>query len=226
MLRVFIGYDHRQPVSYNVLQHSIISQSSKPVAVTPLVLRQLPLRRTGLTPFTFSRFLVPYLCEYRGWALFLDLDMVVKDDIAKLFDFANNNFAVMVSKNKLKFEWASVMLFNCDKCRILDPQFVEYANNLHQISWVSDELIGELPGHWNHLVGYDKPKNDVSLVHYTQGVPAFDITSDSEHAELWLEHHKKMNSVTSWEELMGPSVHAATLADGTRVPRYRVEPPA
>ena len=75
MLRVFIGYDDRQPVAYNVLQFSIATRSSRPVTITPLIINQLPIKRTGLTPFTFSRFLVPWLCDYQGTALFLDIDM-------------------------------------------------------------------------------------------------------------------------------------------------------
>ena len=77
MLNVFIGYDPRQPVAYNVLQHSIVRHASEPVAITPLILKQLPIERRGLTEFTFSRFLVPYLCGFKGMAVFLDADMVV-----------------------------------------------------------------------------------------------------------------------------------------------------
>jgi lipopolysaccharide biosynthesis glycosyltransferase len=115
MLKVFIGYDHRQPISYNVLQHSVFRNSSKPVSITALKIDQLPIGRTGLTPFTFSRFLVPYLCDYKGWALFLDSDILVKGDIAELFNLSDDKYTVMVSKNEKRFEWASVMLFNNEK---------------------------------------------------------------------------------------------------------------
>lgn len=222
MLRIFIGYDHRQPISLNVLASSIYTRSSVPVAITPLVLNQLPIKRQGLTPFTYSRFLVPYLCDYKGWALFLDLDMICLDDINKLFELKDDKYAVMVSKNPLKFEWASLMLFNCEKCTVLTPEFIEQAPRLHDCSWVADELIGDLPREWNHLVGYDKPREDVKLVHYTQGVPAFKETNDSEHAQKWFEGHVQLNKVTSWLDLMGNSVHAAQLPDGSRVPKYKV----
>ncbi len=222
ILKVFIGYDHRQPISLNVLANSIYRQSSKPVAITPLVLDQLPIKRQGLTPFTYSRFLVPYLCNYEGWGLFLDLDMILMDDIAKLFDMRDENYAVMVSKNPLKFERASMMLFNCAKCPMLTPQFIEEHPSLHNISWLDDALVGDLPREWNHLVGYDSPRENPSLIHYTQGVPAFKETMDCEHADKWFLEHQKMNLVTNWLELMGNSVHAAQLPDGTRVPKYKV----
>jgi hypothetical protein len=221
VLRIFIGFDHRQPISLNVLASSIYARSSKPVAIVPLVLPQLPIKRQGLTPFTYSRFLVPYLCSYQGWALFLDLDMVVLDDISKLFDMADDKYAVMVSKNELKFERASMMLFNCAKCPMLTPEMIETHPNLHSIAWLPDELVGDLPRAWNHLVGYDTPCENPKLVHYTQGVPAFVETQDCEHADKWFLEHKRMNSVTNWVELMGNSVHAAQLPDGTRVPKYK-----
>lgn len=223
ILKVFIGFDHRQPISLNVLASSIYTKSAKPVSIAPLVLPQLPLKRQGLTPFTYSRFLVPYLCDYQGWALFLDLDMIVMDDIAKLFELADDKYAVMVSKNKLKFEWASAMLFNCAKCQVLTPEFIESAPRLHDCSWVSDDLIGDLPREWNHLVGYDAKCDNPKLIHYTQGVPAFPQTHDSEHADKWFLEHQRMNFVTNWLELMGNSVHAAELPDGTRVPKYKAQ---
>ena len=112
-MKIFIGYDGRQPISYTVLQSSIIRRTSEPVSIAPLVLKTLPIKRQGLTPFTFSRFLVPHLCHYEGWALFLDIDILLLDDISKLFRLADDKYAIMVSKNEHKFEWASVMLFNC-----------------------------------------------------------------------------------------------------------------
>lgn len=224
-LKVMIGYDHRQAISLTVLQHSIYTRSSKPVAITPLVLSQLPLKRQGLTPFTYSRFLVPWLCDYKGWALFLDIDMVVLDDIAKLFEFCDDKYAVVVAKNKKRFEWASAMLFNCEKCKMLTPEYIETADRLHVIEWVPEEQIGTFPGKWNHLVGYDVPDDDVSLVHYTQGIPAFPETKDSEHARTWAELHAEANKTKSWVTLMGNSVHAARDSEGNLVPRYKVEPP-
>lgn len=221
-LRIFVGFDPRQAVSYNVLQQSIIQKSSKPVSITPLVLEQLPIERQGLTPFTFTRFLVPWLCDYKGWALFLDADMLLTDDISKIFEFRDDSKQVMVIKNKKQFEWASVMLFNCEKCQVLSPEYIETADRLHCLDWADE--VGDLPRHWNHLVGYDMPTNEVSLIHYTQGVPAYPETQTSEHANLWRKEYKDMNSTIPWVDLMGRSVHAAKVGDKI-VPKYHVEPP-
>ncbi len=243
MLRIFIGYDHRQPVAYNVLQQSILRHSSKPVAITPLIYDQLPITRgnwkgqkdydptknMSLTPFTYSRFLVPWLCNYHGQALFLDIDMLLLDDVAKLFELAQSpmngpNYAVHVVKNPQKFEWASLMLFNCGhpQNQILTPDYINDADNtwLHQLNWLPPEAIGELPAEWNHLVGYNDPRPDAKCVHYTQGIPCFPETQQSEYLAEWHHEHRLSNSAYPWLALMGNSVHAKQLGDGRVVPKF------
>jgi hypothetical protein len=223
MLRVFIGYDPRQPVAYNVLQFSLIRRSSRPVAVTPLVIEQLPITRTGLTPFTFSRFLVPQLCNFEGWALFLDLDMLVQGDIAELFDLADENNAVMVVKSGARFEWASVILFNCGHPdnRQLTPDYLETAKGLHGIPWT--EKIGSLPPEWNHLVMYDEPK-PAKLLHYTAGMPCYPETKELGYADEWMKELKLMTSIAPWAQLMGNSVHARPVME--RLERMKQSKPA
>jgi hypothetical protein len=164
MLKVFIGYDTRQAVSYNVCQHSILIRTLKPIAIVPLVLETLPIKRQGLTPFTWSRFLVPYLSDFKGISIFLDADIILQHDIHELVDLVKNLNqdgvapAVSVVKCLQKFEWASMMVFNCEHPdnAVLTPEYIEKTTDkLHAISWT--ESIGEIPSQWNHLVGYDKP---------------------------------------------------------------------
>lgn len=224
MNRIFIGFDHRQCVSYTALHTSIITQSTEPCSITPLVIHQLPLSRTGLTPFTFTRFLVPYLCDFKGWALFLDLDMILMDDISNLFKFADDRYAVLIAKNKHRFEWASAMLFNCghEANKILTPPYIEQASGLHHIKWLDESLIGDIPPEWNHLVGYDEPRPDAKLVHFTQGVPAFKETAGCEYSKEWTEITQYSVSAQKWDTLMGNSVHAVDV-NGKKIPRYKAE---
>ena len=218
MNKVWVGYDARVPLQYNVLAHSIVTTSSVPIAVIPLILEQVDkvvhdnghgrFNRKGLTYFTYSRFLVPYLNHYEGWSLFLDSDMIVQDDINKLFALADDRYTVMVVKNQQKFEWASAMLFNNAKCRHLTPEFVMNNKDLHRISWAAPSEIGDLPPQWNHLENVDGPKEHYSLIHYTQGVPYWDKTANTENAGSWQMEVAFMNSMPeNWEDLMGGSVH-------------------
>lgn len=211
MNRCFIGYDPRQIVSYTVLCQSIIDHASEPVSITPLVLETLPIKRQGLTPFTFSRFLVPWLCRDGGLALFLDVDVLVRSDIAKLFEYCRENMAdaaLWVSKNRLKFEWASVMMFDCshEDNAILTPEYIEKANGLHQIGWTQN--IGDLPGEWNRLAEYDPPDPNAKLFHYTSGVPCHAETADLPFADEWMNTAARATSTEPWSSLMLNSVHA------------------
>ncbi|NKC15437.1 MAG: hypothetical protein GKR94_25560 [Gammaproteobacteria bacterium] len=234
MLRVFIGYDDRQTVAYHVAHHSLYARASRPLAITPLaitplVLDTLPLERRGLTLFTYSRFLVPWLCNFSGWALLLDPDMLVRGGIAELFGYADPQYAVMVVKNTERFEWASAILFNCahraNQC--LTPYFVDTPQACrapHRFDWLDESLVGAVPGEWNHTVGYDEPRAEAKWVHYTQGVPLHPEVAGCEYEGHWNAALAAVNASRPWSELMGPSVHAKQLADGAIAPKLQVTP--
>lgn len=221
MLKIFIGFDYRQAITYNVCRFSIERRSSVPVSITPLILDQLPLKRKGLTDFSFSRFLVPYLCGYKGWALFLDADMLCLGDIKSIFDHADPKYAAMVSKNEKTFEWASLILFNNEhpSNSILTPDYIETAEGLHGLKWLAMDQVGNLPPEWNHLVGYDKHNPEAKMIHFTQGIPIFTETEGSPFKTEWMAEAKAMNTVSPWQEIMGRSVHAAPTKDGRLVAR-------
>lgn len=226
MIRVFIGYDAKLPVLYNVLQHSIQVRSSRPVSINPIMLSQLSGIHTrerhplASTEFSFSRFLAPFLSDYQGWSIFIDNDMLVLDDIAKLWDLRDDRYAVMCTKHDhrphedIKFlgtvqtryekkNWSSVMMFNNARCQALTPEYVNIASGLelHQFKWLgNDDLIGGLPLRWNHLVGYNPPNPDVSLVHYTLGGPYFDEHRDCEYAAEWFRERDHMLHCEQWRK--------------------------
>lgn len=206
MLRIFVGIDTRQPIAFHVLCSSIQRLSSKPVAITPLLLDQLPIERRGQTDFTFSRFLVPYLCDYEGKAVFMDSDMLLRGDIAELFALGSDHAVSMVHfKDELAFERTSLMLFNCDLCKKLTPMVIEdEKKDPRHIEWA--DSVGSLPSEWNHLVGYTEPQ-DAKLVHFTQGIPAYKECRDCEYSDEWNHELRLTNWHTSWIEVMGGSKH-------------------
>lgn len=216
-LRVFIGYDPRQPLAYTVAAHSAVVNCSKPVSVTPLIQRQLPVKRKGLTEFTFTRYLVPWLCDYEGYALFIDADMLVLGDLAELPWGMDEAVAVVghecskINGQSLGFERASVMLFNCGTllCRALRPEYIE-TGNPQAFDWARCDVGGIRPldPAWNHLVGYDPPRKDAKIVHFTQGIPCFPETLNDEYSQEWQAALHAACDTCSWEEIMGDSVHA------------------
>jgi len=224
MMRVFIGSDPRQIISYTVAAASFaFAANTRPVTVSPIKIETLPMQRVGLTPFTFSRFMVPWLCDYQGFALFVDADVACVADPADLFSIAeyDPSKAVWAVDTHPEFERAAVMLFNCGHPdnAVLTPDYVSTANGMHQLRWT--ENIGWLDKRWNHLVGYDQPRPDPAIIHYTMGVPCWEQTSDCEHADIWWLAHKAMNSAQDWTRIMGNSVHNGRDDAGNVVPLYK-----
>jgi hypothetical protein len=87
------------------------------------------------------------------------------------------------------------MLMNCAACKALTPEYVNTATGLelHQFKWLeNDALIGALPSRWNHLVGYDAPRKDAALVHFTIGGPYFDEYRDCEYSAEWFRERDAM----------------------------------
>jgi hypothetical protein len=208
-MRVFIGRDPRQPLAYNVLANSIVEHASVPVSITALSLKALPIKRRGLTEFTFSRFLVPYLCNYEGLALFLDADMVVTSDIKELFTHADGHHQVHVNKDQKPFEWASAMLFDCALCTKLTPEFIDNTKNqLFDFAWCEKDGIGSFPAEWNQICGYGSECMDAKLYHFTRGIPIWKETKGLPQDKFFFDAYKKMTSSCSYSELMGESVHA------------------
>ena len=220
MIKVFIGYDPREVEAAHVLHHSIQRQASMPVSVTFInraMLRGILMRERGpldSTDFSISRFLVPYLCNYEGWSIFVDCDMVCRDDIAKLWAWRDEAFAVRCVQHDYaphhnrKFldeaqtrysrkNWSSVMLLNNPLCSALTRRYVNEAPGLalHQFTWLADDLIGDLPQNWNHLVSYYPYDDKASLVHFTDGGPYFENYRVVDYAKDWFAEQSRARHV-------------------------------
>lgn len=201
--RVFVGWDRREVLPWHVLCHSIIRHASRPVAIAPVKLSQLPLTRPveGSTEFSLSRFLVPWLCGYDGLALFMDCDIMVRCDVHEIFALHDGSAVQVVQhdyvpKDSLKFygnaqkayprkNWSSVMLFDCAQCAVLTPEYVNTATpmELHQMLWT--DSVGALPEVHNHLVGEYDFDPEARVVHWTVGGPWMNSYSDADYADDW-----------------------------------------
>lgn len=223
--KVYIGWDSREDIAYQVCKHSIKKYGDN-IEVKALKLHELkdrglvtrPDDPKASTEFTFTRFLVPHLNHYTGWAAFVDCDFLFQTDANKLFELADDRYAVMVVKHdyavhdgsakmdgKVQYayprkNWSSCILFNCShlKNKNLDPKLINdnEMSYLHRFSWLEDSEIGELPHTWNWLVGhYSEPTDGKpDAIHYTQGGPWFPNHREVEYADAWLaelsEYHK------------------------------------
>ena len=213
-INLFVGFDPREAVAYHVFCNSIIQNTSVPVQITPLVLSQLQefneRHDDRSNDFVYSRFLTPYLSDFKGWAIFADGDMICQGDLKELIDMADPLKAVMVVKhdyqtkatqkylgnineNYPRKNWSSVILWNCDhpKHKILTPDFVSKQTGkfLHRFSWLDDQDIGELPLEWNWLASEYRVNREAKLIHFTLGTPCFKDYKNSDMADIWYHYY-------------------------------------
>ena len=228
LIRIITGFDQREAVAFHAFYQSIISNSSSPVQITPLAINTLrEYREThsdGSNAFTYSRFLTPYLCNFEGWAIFADGDMVCQADITELWNLRDESKAVQVvqhdyeTKQTIKYfdqpnanyprkNWSSVILWNCahPAHRLLTPAFVGGATGafLHRFSWLQDEQIGSLPKEWNWLAIEYQDNLQAKLVHYTLGTPCFKKYAETAMSEHWWSTYR---SLQQGLEVEGPEL--------------------
>jgi hypothetical protein len=217
-LKVYIGYDPREAVTWHVLAHSILARSTGPVQICPISLANLkdiytrPRNPAQSTDFTFARFLTPWLAG-PGVSIFLDSDMLCLCDIWDLqkFALANPYSDVLCVKHDYspkdgqKFlgnanstypckNWSSLMIFNGHRqpVRRLTPEYVNKASpmDLHQFKWAED--VGEIPAEYNWLVGEYSFNPSAKIVHYTLGSPCFRAYQNCDYSDLWFEELGRM----------------------------------
>jgi hypothetical protein len=212
MIPIFVGLDAREAIVHHVFCNSIARRTARVVGFTPLSRAD---HRDGSNSFTYARFMVPFLTDFRGWAIYADGDMVCRGDIAELWNLRDERYAVMVAKHDYRTRspvkylgaanrdyprknWSSVMLWNCAHPynSVLTPSFVGTCDGwvMHRFGWLPDSLVGDLPLEWNWLVG-EYPHNDrARLLHYTLGAPCFADYADCDHAHEWHEERLHMST--------------------------------
>lgn len=226
MTPIYCGFDPREAQAFHVFTQSLINTARHPIQVIPLA---LPLLRDyeethtdGSNAFIYSRFLVPHMQGYKGWAIFCDGDMLLKEDIHNLWRLQDDRYAVMVvkhdykTKSKRKYigssmetvnpdyprkNWSSVILWNCAHPlnRLLTPEYVMAATGrqLHAFAHLNDDEIGELPKEWNWLASEYPENPGAKLIHYTLGVPGIRAYADSDHSD---EYHETAQQVMHIQE--------------------------
>ncbi len=214
---IFVGYDSKEDIAYRVCKQSLNRASSKELDIRSLKLYELVAKKfytRGIDPlasteFTYSRFLIPALMNFKGWAIFCDCDFLFFEDILKIFNSLDQKKAIYcvqhdyTPKEKHKMDgqqqtiyprknWSSFVIFNCshpsNKKLTLDLVNSETGSFLHQFKWLKDDEIGSLDERWNWLEGWTSGHNQSKpyAVHYTRGGPWFSKCQDVEFAKEWI----------------------------------------
>ena len=218
-VKIYIGFDQRESVAYHTFVQSLIDHASIPLDITPLAVKTLKgyeeKHEDKSNDFVYSRFLTPFLNDFKGWAIFVDGDMICQTDIKELLDLRDNSKALQVVKHDYKTKanqkylgninqdyprknWSSVILWNCEhpKHKLLTPDFIanESGKYLHRFSWLEDNEIGELPKEWNWLVTEYPNNEQANIIHYTLGTPCFKDYRNTEMADIWLKKYDRLNN--------------------------------
>ena len=230
---VYIGWDSRESIAAEVCKYSILKHATIPVDVVFLKQDELKMRgwysrdvdKLASTEFTFTRFLIPELNQFKGTAIFMDCDMLVLDDIATLLRQVKKSKAVTcvhhdyTPEEGIKMDgqvqtvyprknWSSMVVWNCGH-KANKHVTKELVNNplttgkyLHRFSWLLDKDIGSVGAEWNWLVGWYKESktNKPSIIHYTEGGPWFEDYQDCEYSDIWnqyCEEYKESTKLTT-----------------------------
>ena len=224
MLKVYEGYDPKDDIAWKVCFNSLLKYSSIDCEVKPIVqsdLRKYNIYRREVdknasTEFSITRFLVPLLNEYQGWAVYCDCDFLWLDDIHKLIELADPKYAVQVVKHdynptsirkmegKIQYlyprkNWSSLVLWNCShpSNKHVDLELVNTALPmfLHRFLWLSEKEIGEIPLEWNWLVNWYREPEDghPKALHFTEGGPWIKKYSNGDYSDVWLKEYEQLN---------------------------------
>jgi|SRR6185369_14980445 len=237
-INVFIGWDSRESVGSYVAAHSIKKRTHHPINIRYLKHRELRKAghfarpwivngsegewtdlvdgKTFSTEFSHTRFLVPHLMGYKGWALFMDADMIFLSDIRKLFSFCDPKYAAMCVKHvypptsdKTKMDgrtqrfyhrknWSSFVLWNCAHPANIEitPEKVNFLSgrDLHSFCWLDDMQIGNIPYTYNYISGIS-PKMPVNSSGLNAGKP--DVIHYSDGGP-WFEECQEVPFAELW----------------------------
>jgi hypothetical protein len=201
-MKIFTGWDQREAIGWHVFAQSVI-ETTPGAEIVPLP----PLQRDGSNAFTYSRFLVPILCRYQGWALFVDgVDMLARTDLNAIMAHANPRFAALVVKHDYRTRhprkylgtamecanedyprknWSSVILWNCGHDANRHVNLERPSPLHHRFPWIADRELGALPAHWNWLADEYGENPEAAIAHWTAGHPGFAHYANAPMAGEW-----------------------------------------
>jgi len=180
-IRVYVATTEDQMLSVKVLEYSIKKHASMSVCVYPLHESgiKIPIPKEAAnrpkTPFSFQRFLIPALADYKGKAIYLDSDMQLFKDIKQLWNALPENASMNTvvssgcSGRKPQF---SVMVMDCgalhwdinEIVHSLDCGMLTYESLMYHMS-IAQDIQRSIEPEWNSLEHYDE--GETALLHYT-----------------------------------------------------------
>lgn len=190
LIKVFVGTaaNGEDAESQSVLEYSLRKHASQPVDIVWMKLSTNPEsfwysdgKGNGInttlwaTPFSGLRWMIPAYCNYEGKAIYMDSDMIILDDIAKLW---NQKFqpgkVVMAKGNGDGQSWRyCVALWDCKAAEqhLLGINRLKALDTAHQrmMSFFSQnqQIVQPFVGNWNCIDGEGLPIDQIQCLHYS-----------------------------------------------------------
>ncbi|MGH8601682.1 MAG: glycosyltransferase [Gammaproteobacteria bacterium] len=199
-IRVFVATTEGQMLAVKVLEYSIKKHTSMSVTVVPMHQSgiEIPVPRDRgnqpRTPFSFQRFLIPQLMNWRGRAIYLDSDMQVFKDMRELWTLSFNGAQILAAREPSETgrrPQFSVMLLDCftldwhieDIVSRLDDGSLSYEDLMYHMK-VANGIQADIVPAWNSLERY-KP-GSTALVHYTDMTTQPWVSCRNKLGYLWV----------------------------------------
>jgi hypothetical protein len=199
-IKVYVATTEAQMLATKVLEYSIKKHTSKPVDLIPMhecgISYNEPksVENRQRTPFSFQRFLIPSLNNFKGKAIYLDSDMQVFKDINKIWTLPmgqNDLLTVMPGKGEGRRLHFSVMLLDCSKLNWnidniiekLDSEKLDYSSLMHDMK-VAENISADILEHWNSLEKYRA--DETCLLHYTDMETQPWVSTKNPNESVWV----------------------------------------
>src|SRR5262245_5604439 len=186
MIRIFVGCsaNGEDAEAQGMLAYTLRHYATRPLEITWMKLNRDPASpwysnpqkgegwhtQSWATPFSVFRWSIPEVCNFEGRAIYMDVDMIARDDIGKLWDQPIPKALLWKSEKH-----SCVMLFDCAKMKGVLPSLDFMRRRIGGYSTYRDinarPQATQFAGNWNCLDGesytnlYDP---DIKVIHFTR----------------------------------------------------------
>lgn len=186
MIRIFVGCsaNGEDAEAQAMLEYSLRHYASEPIEITWMMLtrdKDSPWysapnagwnTQLWATPFSVFRWSIPHACDYQGKAIYMDVDMIARADIAHLWNQEFPPGKCILWKNE---KHSCVMLMDCQAMKGVLPPFESMRRRLGGYSSYRDvnarPRAAKFAGNWNCLDGENYAKLtdlDIKVLHFTK----------------------------------------------------------
>lgn len=189
-IRIFVGCDPNDCdlEQMMVLDYSVRRHTFRPVEITWMRLSRDPAspwfcdprHKLGWrsedwsTPFSAFRWAIPAATGFRGRALYMDADMLVRCDLAEIWDMSLAPDTIVAARRTGDCWLSCVMLWDCEKARDgYLPALDALRGNrrahkeMKQLFARRTDLIHPLDARYNCVDGEGLPLDDIRILHYS-----------------------------------------------------------